>query len=191
MNEPVYTDIATDDTQKPIRERKAAPKPESTKHLRVLANGAVYDTIKKRIVTNKPELAIKNTQITSETAGAMQAISRDRKKEAMIRAANRVAMQGGSVSGEEFSGDLAFVEAVSESMTMKALTPTDAGAERAAKWLFDEIGISERRETQQGEAVSDLSAALAGLLEFMNGRSAGVIDADVIDMRSDLQDDAE
>lgn len=118
-----------------------APKPESTKHLRVLANGAVYDMNRKRIVDSRNV----TTKITSENAVALQSLQQERKRQALMRAANRVAAQGGSVDGSEMTGDLAFVEAIGEAMTMKALTVNDPKAVDASRFIFQETGIAEAR----------------------------------------------
>lgn len=183
MNEPEYADIDTvNDTQKPARERKAAPKPESTKHLRTLSNGAIYDMNKGRIVSLKPELAVKNTQITSENASVMQARGIELKRQALQRAANRVAEQGGSVDGSAMTGDLAFVEAIGEAMTMKALSVNDPKAVDAARFLFTETGYSEKQqETQAGTANDAVSQALLLLVQRMRQDDRQVIEGDVSD----------
>lgn len=139
-----------------------APKPEKQDHLRVLSNGAVYDMRKKRIVDGKNI----TTKITSETAIAMQSRQQELKREALIRAANAVAAQGGGVDGRELTGDMAFVEAIGESMAMKALTVGDPKAVDAARFLFTEIGISEKKEVKQDDdpgAGGDLMRALADI----------------------------
>ncbi len=141
---------------------KPAPKPEKQSHLRVLANGAVYDMNKKRIVDSKNV----TTKITSESAVLMQSRQQELKREALRRAANAVAAQGGSVDGRELTGDMAFVEAIGESMAMKALTVGDPKAVDAARFLFTEIGISEKKEVKQEEdtgAGADLMRALADI----------------------------
>lgn len=178
MNELEYVNTDTD-AGKTAKARKAAPKPESTKHLRTLANGAIYDMRLKRIVAIKPELAVKNTQITSANASAMQARGVELKREAMKRAANRVAEQGGSVNGSELVGDLAFVEAIGEAMTMKALSVNDAKAVEAAKFIFAETGYGERQQTSTDSPVNDdLAAALRGIVDFMRART---IEGEVLD----------
>ena len=123
---------------------KPAPKPESTSHLITLANGAIYDKSRHRIVAN-PGGGTK--AFTSESAGAAVELRMTQKREALTRAANAVAMQGGGVDGRELHGDMAFVEAIGEAMTMKALTVNDPKAVDAARFLFSEIGISEQRGT--------------------------------------------
>lgn len=135
---------------------QAAPKPEKQSHLRVLANGAVYDMNKKRIVNSKNV----TTKITSENAVALQSRQQEMKREALTRAANAVAEQGGTVDGREFAGDMAFIEAIGEAMTMKALTVNDPKAVEAARFIFRETGISERDETSTAK---DNESALAAL----------------------------
>jgi hypothetical protein len=145
------------------REPTPAPKPESTKHLRVLANGAVYDTTKGRIVSSKNV----TTKITSERSVEMQSRRQELKRQAMIRAANRVAEQGGSVNGSEFKGDMAFVEAITESMTMKALTVNDPKAVDAARFIYQETAIAETRTGDSEPGNQDALAVIgASLVEY-------------------------
>src|SRR5688572_15202459 len=115
-----------------INTKEPAPKPESTKHLRVLANGAVYDMQKKRIVNSKNV----TTKITTENAVALQSRQVELKREALMRAANAVAVQGGGVDGRAMLGDYAYVEAIGEAMTVKALTVNDPKAVDAARFIF-------------------------------------------------------
>jgi hypothetical protein len=137
-----------DDTQVETKARPRAPtpapKPESTKHLRTLSNGAVYDMNKHRIVDSKQV----TTKITSETAVALQSRQQELKRERLMAAANAVAAQGGGVDGRELTGDLAFVEAIGEAMTMKALTVNDPKAVDAARFLFQETGIAEAKQAE-------------------------------------------
>lgn len=121
------------------KEITPAPKPESTSHLRVLSNGAVYDMRKKRIVDSRGV----TTKITAENAVEFQSRRQQLKRAAIARGANAVAQQGASVSGSEFSGDTAFLEAVGESMAMKALTPNDPKAVDAARFLVNETGYGD------------------------------------------------
>ena len=147
-------------------EVRPAPNPESTKHLRTLANGAVYDMVKKRIVSNPGG---GTTAITPETAIEYNDIQKQQKQEALRRAANAVAMQGGSVDGHALDGDLAFVEAIGEAMTMKALSVGDPKAVDAARFIFNETGISEKQTSGEQAGAQLLTAALnaeaAGALE--------------------------
>jgi hypothetical protein len=131
---------------KPLPDRAPgpAPKPESTKHLRVLSNGAVYDMNKKHIVDSKNV----TTKITSQNAVDFVAHRQEAKRQALAKAANAVAFQGGGVDGRELTGDLAFVEAIGEAMTMKALTINDPKAVDAARFVFQETGIAEAKQPE-------------------------------------------
>jgi hypothetical protein len=121
-----------------------APKPEKTSHLRTLANGAIYDTRIGRIVNGKGI----TTKITAENSIALHSRRQELKREALRIAANKVAMQGGGVDGRALSGDLAFVEAIGEAMTMKALTVNDPKAVDAARFIFTETGVAESKQAE-------------------------------------------
>lgn len=162
-----------------INEPGPAPKPESTKHLRVLANGAVYDMKQKRIVANPGG---GRSAITPEKSSEMQARWREQKQEALRRAANAVAAQGGSVDGHLMTGDYAYVEAIGEAMTMKALTINDPKAVDAARFIFTETGISERQVESAGDAVQSIAAAIGTMLiEYVAGRNGDTDTRNVID----------
>jgi hypothetical protein len=161
------------------REPRPAPKPESTKHLRVLSNGAVYDMNKKRIVDSRNV----TTKITSENAVALQSLQQERKREALAKAANAVAAQGGGVDGRELTGDLAFVEAIGEAMTMKALTVNDPKAVDAARFLFTETGIAEAKQAETVnntmnvyEMPADVAAAIMDIRQRLHEQSESAID---------------
>lgn len=143
-----------------INSKEPAPKPESTKHLRVLANGAVYDMQKKRIVDSRNV----TTKITSENAVDFQSRRQELKRAALARAANAVAMQGGGVDGRAMDGDLAYVEAIGEAMTMKALTINDPKAVDAARFIFAETGISERQVESDNGAAASVAQVLGSML---------------------------
>jgi hypothetical protein len=85
------------------------------------------------------------TKITSERSVEMQSRRQELKRERLMAAANAVAAQGGGVDGRELAGDLAFVEAIGEAMTMKALTVNDPKAVDAARFIFQETGIAEAK----------------------------------------------
>jgi hypothetical protein len=142
-----------DDTQIEPRKPEPAPKPESTKHLRVLSNGAVYDTVKGRIVSSKNV----TTKITPERSVELQSKWREQKRAAMVRAANAVAQTGTGIDGRQLKGDLAFVEAITEAMTIKALSTNDVKAVDAARFVFQETGIAEAQKQPEG---SDGAGAL-------------------------------
>lgn len=137
-----------------------APKPEKQDHLRVLANGAVYDMRKKRIVDSRNV----TTKITSENAVALQSRQQELKRAALRKAANAVAAQGGSVDGSKMQGDYAYVAAIGEAMTMKALTVNDPKAVDAARFIFTETGISERQAEPDAGAIASVAHALGSLL---------------------------
>jgi len=156
-----------------------APKPENTSHLRTLANGAVYDMVKKRIVANPGG---GNKAFTSETASAALELRQQQKRNVLARAANAVAMQGGGVDGRSLSGDFAFVEAIGEAMTMKALSVNDPKAVDAARFIFSETGISEKQaQAEQAQAVNRdaLLLALADLAGRLDTERQ-IVDADTI-----------
>ena len=164
-----------------INAKEPAPKPEGTKHLRVLANGAVYDTIKGRIVNGKGI----TTKITTENSIAYHSRRQELKREALARAANAVAAQGGGVDGRAMDGDLAYVEAIGEAMTMKALTVNDPKAVDAARFIFTETGISERQAEADTSAVQTVAAALGTMLIEMaravNTDTRNAIEGEILD----------
>ena len=143
-----------------------APKPGDTKHLRVLSNGAVYDMNKKRIVDSRNV----TNKITSQNAADYVVARQEAKRERLMFAANAVAAQGGGVDGRALTGDLAFVEAIGEAMTMKALTVNDPKAVDAARFLFTETGIAEARTPETVNNTINMIAlsddAAAALMEL-------------------------
>jgi hypothetical protein len=159
-----------------------APKPESTKHLRTLANGAVYDMNIKRIVANPGG---GTTAITPANATVLQARGVELKRDALKRAANRVADQGGSVDGSILHGDTAYIEAIGEAMTMKALSVNDPKAVDAARFIFTETGVSEKQAVEQHSASDPIAQALASLVNMITSQAGNVVNAEVIDMRSE------
>jgi hypothetical protein len=178
--------LPVDEIQTPTK-GKPAPKPGKQDHLRVLSNGAVYDMRLKRIVSGK---AI-TTKITSDNAIAMQSRKVELKREALARAANAVAAQGGGVDGRLMDGPLAFVEAIGEAMTMKALTVNDPKAVDAARFIFTETGIAERQVQHEAGGDTDPLRAIGALfMEYVRGRGAIQAD-DVIDIRNDNEQDEE
>ena len=164
-----------------------APKPESTSHLITLANGAVYDKLKHRIVAN-PGGGSK--AFTSESARAGNELLISQKREALARAANAVAMQGGGVDGRELKGELAFVEAIGEAMTMKALTVNDPKAVDAARFLFTEIGIAEQRGAGKDAGGED-GIVMDVLNNIADIARATIQQAQSTDIRNDNVIDAE
>lgn len=162
---------------------KSAPKPESTSHLRTLSNGAIYDTRIGRIVNSKNV----TTKITPENSADMQSRYRELKRGALMRAANAVAYQGGSVDGRAMQGDFAYVEAIGEAMTMKALTVNDPKAVDAARFIFHETGISEAKAPETQNNTMNVfvmpDEVASALLEIKRRRDAQLHDT-VIDVDS-------
>lgn len=135
--------------------------------MRVLSNGAIYDMRKKRIVNSKAV----TTKITEENAVAMQSRQVELKRAALKRAANAVAAQGGGVDGRAMQGDMAYVEAIGEAMTMKALTVNDPKAVDAARFVFAETGIGERQAEQVPmDALPEIIDALGRLVTDIASR---------------------
>jgi len=131
---------------------KAAPKPEKQGHLIYMASGAIYDKRVGRIVSNPGG---GKHAITRERALEFKELKLQRKREAVQNAANRVAEAGGSVDGKPMSGEAAFIEAITESITIKALTPNDPKAVDAARWVFHEAGVSETKAQGDDPAAGD------------------------------------
>lgn len=164
-----------EEIQEKKREPRPAPKPESTKHLRVLANGAVYDTIKGRIVSSKNV----TTKITPARSIELQSRRQELKRERLMAAANAVAAQGGGVDGRELTGDLAFVEAIGEAMTMKALTVNDPKAVDAARFIFQETGLSVSQDSGDPARSNVGAPRIYLLLAQLHERQDDVIDGQV------------
>ena len=157
--------------------------------IRVLSNGALFDTEKKRIVGLKPELAKKNVQITSENAAEFVARRVERKREIIAQAANEAVERDDYKL--KYGGD-AWIAAITEAQYIKATTPDDPKATDAARFLLQEAGISERQAIPQADApqlASLLGSVAAAAVEaaIRAGRMEPVqdIDADVIPMRQD------
>lgn len=130
---------------------------ENTK---VLKNGAIYDMDKKRIVTVKPELAEKNTQITPENAGRFQAHRQERKREIMRQAAAE------AVERDDYKarwGEDAWIAAITEAQYIKATTPDDPKSTDAARFLLQETGIAEAKGQAQGGEAVNISLSVPGL----------------------------
>jgi hypothetical protein len=177
-------DMDDDIIQAPTK-GQPAPKPEKQDHLRVLANGAVYDMRRKRIVNSKNV----TTKITEENAIEYQSRRVELKRAAVARGANAVANQGGSVEGGRlFDADLAYVEAIGEAMTMKALSVNDPKAVDAARFIFTETGIGERQaEPFGGNPDLVVAQALGALfIEYIKARTAD--NPQIVDVESDYDE---
>ena len=156
-----------------------------TERYRTLSNGAIYDNETKRIVANKPELAVKDTRITKATSAEMQAKWQAMKRERIMSGANAVVAEGGKFDGT----DLDFVEAIAEAQAIKALNPDDPKSTDAARFLLQEAGLSDKQQQEQRQddmmAVIMRLADLAGqALAFDNSsysNRADVIDGETVD----------
>ncbi len=110
-----------------------------------------------------------------------------------MRAANAVAAQGGGVDGRLIDGDMAYVEAIGEAMTMKALTVNDPKAVDAARFIFTETGVAESKAPETvnntvnvisvpepvARALVDLRRLLSGTIPVqLHDTDTGVIDAE-------------
>lgn len=153
---------------------------EQAQNTKILANGALYDMDRKRIVSMRPDLATKNTQITPANAGVLQAQRMINKRAALAAGAQRVLEQSGRVP----SGDLDFVSAIGEALMASATDPSNRQQVRAAELLIRETGLSEAREQAQpvspGQA-ADIIGALAQFAAAITGGDVGSVDGIVID----------
>jgi len=150
---------------------------------KVLQNGAIYDLDQKRIIAMRPELAVRNTQITQATAGDLQARRVQSKRDALARGAQRVLEAS---SGIPATSDLAFVEAIGAALMQSAQDPDNRQQVRAAELLIRETGLSERLEApsaggngQAAEIITALAQFAAAILP--SGEPVQVIDADGFD----------
>ena len=157
---------------------------------RIYSNGAIFDKQTGRIVAVKPELATKNTQITSARTGEMLARRLELKRE-RIEAGALAAVE--AKFPDKFTGEPGdWIEAVAEQVTRKALDPLDPKQVDAARFLLSETGIAEQRQAQSlpQEAVTDIIrelAAFAAQIVQANGfdnsnyRQHDAIDAGIVD----------
>ena len=145
---------------------------------RILSNGAVYDMTQKKIVAMRPELAIKDTQITTQNASALQARQQERKREIMLAAAND-AVQRGDYK-QKFGSD-AWIAAVTETQFIKATTPDDPKSTDAARFLFKETGLAAGDASEQVDLLGGLAELVRELAAFARAMPNVQPPADVID----------
>lgn len=162
---------------------------------KVLKNGAIYDTDKKRIVAVKPELAEKNTQITSENARALQARRQEIARERVIAGAN-AAVAAHPDFGAVFDGaDLDFVEAGAQAVMSKALDRLDPKQVDAWRAVLQEAGISAKQpQTQTPGVTLHIGAdALQALASWIGGDNSNYRKHEVIDAipAEEADDDAD
>ena len=136
-------------------------------NIRVYANGAVFDNDKGRIVAMRPELAVKNTQITPKSSGELLAIRLQGKRDT-IAAAALAAVQSSSLV--KAHGSAAWIAEIAQAQMAIATTP-DAGvaSTKAADWLVNNTGLSERQAVDGGSSggvVAGVAALVAELAAF-------------------------
>ena len=162
--------------------------------IRVLKNGALFDTEKKRIVGMDKSKAQVNTLITSDNAADMVARRVERKREIIAQAANS------AVERDDYKlqyGSDAWIASIAEAQYIKATTPDDPKATDAARFLLTEAGIADKQSITQTDApqlASILGSVAAAAVEaaIRAGRmdAAQIVDADVIPIRTENgQDD--
>lgn len=126
---------------------------------KVLANGAVYDLEKKRIIANPGG---GSHAITSERASEFAQLRRER-KQAVIQATANSAVENGKYRASY--GDDAWIAAITEAQYIKATTPDDPKSTDAARFLFTEAGISDKQQANGPDNMPS-SAVLAQLAQF-------------------------
>ncbi len=135
---------------------------EIAENQKVLANGAIYDMERKRIVALRPELAERNTQITSANASQLQAQRLIQKRAALAAGAQKALEASGRVP----SGDLDFVAAIGEALMVSATDPTNRQQVRAADMLLRETGLGERQDAAPAVTGGQMSELVASLAQF-------------------------
>ena len=134
-----------------------APPPPGVK---VLGNGAWFDTERARIVAN-PGGGIK--AFTSDKASLAVQRRIEKKRARLAAGANAVIAEGGKFDGR----GLDFVEAIGEALAITALNPDSSQQVKAAQVLLKETGISEDSAPKAADSavnlggVSDLVSSLA------------------------------
>ena len=161
-------------------------------NLRTLANGAVYDMERKRIVSG--------AMLTSDSARQMVARRTERKQAAIIEAANKAAQLDAAQARPEVreiigADDLSFVRAVAVGRMGAAMDASSPYGNAAAQWLTENAGLAEAKQTeqtqaQQGDTLAALYAMGAGaadaVLAWLAANSAARVQAaDVVDAVSE------
>jgi hypothetical protein len=158
---------------------------------KVLANGAVYDLDKKRIVANPGG---GTTAITSETASQLHARRQELKQQRLMAGAAKVLERTGDW---DMPGDLDVVEAIGEAAMEKALDIDSKGQIDAAKFILTEAGLSaanSRRENTpdgSGSGITGSPEALMQLVAMIEAErrhaidQARAVDAESTDIRNE------
>jgi hypothetical protein len=135
---------------------------EIAENQKVLANGAIYDMERKRIVALRPELAERNTQISSTNASEFHAKRMENKRSALIAGANKVI----AANTGKIPESLEFVEAIGEALMISATDPSNRQQVRAADMLLRETGLGERQDAQPAVTGGQMSELVASLAQF-------------------------
>jgi hypothetical protein len=145
---PVQTVYNVDMAKKKIND--PLPVTDGEPRTKILANGAVYDLDKKRIVAN-PNGG--SHAITSERASEWASEKQARKRAVMAQAANEAVQR----DDWRAHGDLAYVAAIADTAMMIATTPDSPKAIEAGRFLLRETGLS-----QEDTATAPAAAFVAG-----------------------------
>ena len=151
---------------------------------RTLANGAIYDMDRHRIVANPGG---GRGAITKQNAAQMAEIRRQRKQEAIAKAANDAVLRDDWRVGY---GEYAYVAAIADTAMVKATTPDDPKAIDAARFLLQETGLAEPRAAQPAVSqVADASArVILELVDRIIAYGEQAYDTDAIDATADALD---
>lgn len=114
-----------------------------TGNTRVLANGAIYDMTKKRIVANPGGGT--SAIASASQAQALVARKMQLKRERLAAGANRVVAEGGQWDGTGQD----YVEAIGEALMQTALNVDSSRQVHASELLLRETGIAEQRQSDQ------------------------------------------
>jgi hypothetical protein len=152
--------------------------------VKVLANGAVYDLDKKRIVANPGG---GSTAITSQRASELHARRRELKQLRIMEGAAKLLERTGEWTAPD---DMDVVEAIGEAAMMRAMDPKAKGQIEAAKFILVESGLSaadSQRENASAPPGTIVAApgALVELLDLLERqRSAAVDRSRAVDVES-------
>jgi hypothetical protein len=92
-----------------------------------------------------------NALITSETASEYHRLRKEKKRAIVAAAANLAVSEVDTQLLDQF-GDSAYVAAIAQSQTRKALNPKDPKSTEAARFVFSESGIGELSQEDGGPA---------------------------------------
>jgi hypothetical protein len=140
-----------------------------TPNVKVLANGAVYDLDKKRIVSG--------AMLTSDMAKEMVQTRIQKKQERLIAGAAKVLERSGDW---ELPTDMDVVEAIGEAVMENAIDPTSKKQIEAAKFILSESGLSNsvdlRRENTQPGTITASAETMMQLLDMIEARQSAAVD---------------